>query len=269
VRRWLASALEGATVALNPCLSDWQGRVVWVVGASSGIGLATAQALHAAGARVAVSARQAPALDAFVAAHPGNLALPLDVGDVQAVRQAAQAITKQWGPLDLVLYCAAHYQASHARAYDLADMLRHQQVNYVGALNLLDAVMGPMLAARRGHISLVGSVAGYRGLPQALAYGPTKAALAHLAEGLYLDLHGAGIGVSLISPGFVQTPLTAQNSFHMPALITPEQAAQAMLRGWAQGQFEIHFPKRFTRWMRLLRILPYPLYFALIRRILT
>ena len=97
---------------------------------------------------------------------------------------------------------------------------------------------------------------------------PTKAALSNLADCLYLDLHELGLGVSLVSPGFVQTPLTAQNTFHMPALISPEQAAHAIVKGWAQGRFEIHFPKRFTWWLRLLRLLPDPWYFAVIRRAL-
>ena len=117
-----------------------------------------------------------------------------------------------------------------------------------------------------GHISLLASVAGFRGLPQSLAYGPTKAALINLAETLYLDLSTKGIGVSLVNPGFVETPLTSQNEFHMPALIQPEQAAQAMLRDWAKGRFEIHYPKRFTLWLKLMRVLPYRWYFYLVRR---
>ena len=123
-----------------------------------------------------------------------------------------------------------------------------------------------LLAAGKGHLALVGSVAGYRGLPMSLAYGPTKAALNNLAENLYLDLHGKGLGVSIINPGFVETPLTAQNQFRMPSLISAEEAAQHMLHGWAQGRFEMNFPRRFTRWMRLLRCLPDALYFAAVRR---
>jgi short-subunit dehydrogenase len=123
-----------------------------------------------------------------------------------------------------------------------------------------------MLQQGFGHISLVSSVAGWRGLPNGLAYGPTKAAMTNLAETLYMDLQDRGIGVSLINPGFVATPLTAQNNFQMPALLTPEQAAQAMLKGWAQGEFDIHFPKRFTLWLKLMRLMPYRFYFALVRR---
>jgi short-subunit dehydrogenase len=113
---------------------------------------------------------------------------------------------------------------------------------------------------------VISSVAGFRGLPKSLAYGPTKAALTNLAENLYLDLEPLGVGVSVIHPGFVKTLLTAQNDFTMPALITPEQAAEAMIAGWTKGDFDIHFPKRFTRVMKLLRLLPYRAYFPAVRR---
>jgi len=251
---------------LNPPLSDWRGKTVWLIGASSGIGEATAAALHAAGARVVVSARRADALTGFTRAHPGSLAIPLDVTDAAAVQQACEQVLSL-GPLDCVVYCSGIYTPTRAFGLDAADALRHMDVNYSGAVRVLASVLPAMLAQGHGHISLVSSVAGYRGLTNGLVYGPTKAALTHLAEGLYLDLHAKGLGVSVISPGFVKTPATAVNDFEMPALITAAQAAQHMLAGWAAGDFEIHFPKRFTRFMQLLRILPDRLYFALVRRI--
>jgi NAD(P)-dependent dehydrogenase (short-subunit alcohol dehydrogenase family) len=250
---------------LNPPLQDWRGTTVWLVGASTGIGEATASALHALGAQVVVSARKAQTLDAFVQAHPGSRALPLDVTDAQAVQAATAQLLAQ-GPLDCMVYCAGHYNAMRAFAMEVADMQRHMEVNYTGALRVLDAVLPAMLARGAGHISLIGSVAGYRGLPNSLAYGPTKAALINLAETLYLDLHGKGIGVSIINPGFVETPLTANNQFDMPALLTPAQAAQAIVKGWGRGAFEIHFPKRFTLWMKALRLLPNRVFFALVSR---
>ncbi len=259
-------------MALNPRIRDWTGQRVWIVGASTGIGRATASALHARGAAVIVSARQADGLDTFVDAHPGARAVPLDVTDAPAVQRAVDSVLAQ-GRLDCLVYCAGHYRAMRSTQIDLPDMLRHTQVNYVGALHLLAALLPSFLARspglKPGHISLVGSVAGYRGLPNSLAYGPTKAALINLAETLYLDLHPLGVGVSLINPGFVATPLTAQNQFSMPALISPEQAAQEILRGWANGEFEIHFPKRFTCWMKLLKLLPYKVFFAATRRLAT
>ena len=257
-------------MALNPRITDWSGKAVWLVGASTGIGRATAHALHAAGARVTVSARSREALDAFVAEHPGSTAIALDATDRAAMAAAAAQIVARDGGIDLAMYCAGTYSAMRATDFNLDIALRHVQVNYDGALFLLDAVL-PVLKAqatsgRGGHISLVSSVAGYRGLPQSLAYGPTKAALINLAENLYLDLQPLGIGASVINPGFVETPLTAQNEFKMPALITPEQAAQHILAGWRDGDFEIHFPKRFTSWLKAMRLLPYGLYFAAVRR---
>ena len=189
----------------------------------------------------------------------------LDVCDGPQVQATAQALLAE-GPLDMVVYAAGCYQAQRATAMDLADMLQHDKVNYQGALQVIDAVLPSMLARCSGHISVLSSVAGWRGLPNGLAYGPTKAALTHLAETLYIDLQDQGIGVSVVNPGFVATPLTAKNQFTMPALISPEEAAREMLKGWSHGQFDIHFPKRFTWWLKLLRLLPYRLYFPLVRR---
>ena len=254
-------------MSLNPRITDWAGKSVWLVGASSGIGRATAEALHARCAKVAVSARNAQAMAAFEAAHTGSLGIALDATDRAAMAAAAERIEATFGRIDLAVYCAGRYQPMRATAFDLDEMLLHNQVNVVGALHLLDAVLPRLLRQRSGHVSLIASVAGYRGLPNSLAYGPTKAALINLAQTLYLDLQPQGIGCSLVCPGFVETPLTAGNAFTMPALITPEQAAQAMLDGWAAGRFEIHFPKRFTLALKALRLLPDGLYFPLIRRV--
>jgi NAD(P)-dependent dehydrogenase (short-subunit alcohol dehydrogenase family) len=255
-------------MALNPPLRDWRGKTAWIVGASSGIGLATAQALAAQGARVALSARDAALLQQHANALPRGLglALPLDVTEPTSVRAAMARLQGQWGTPDFVLACAGHYKAMRATEFDLPELRRHVEVNYMGALNVLEAALPALLAAGKGHISLVGSVAAYRGLPQALAYGPTKAALNNLAEVLYLDLQPKGLGVSIINPGFVRTPLTSNNQFHMPALITPEQAAQAMLQGWATGHFEINFPRRFSWSMKALRYVSDGLYFAAVRK---
>ena len=252
-------------MSLNPRIRDWSGRRVWLLGASSGIGLATARLLHGRGARVIVSARQAAALDDFVDAHPGSQALALDITDREAVRVAADRLVAE-GPLDLVCYLAGHYRPMRAMDLDLEDALRHQQVNLTGVWHLLAALLPALLAQGHGHLSLVSSVAGFRGLPRSLAYGPTKAALINLAESLYLDLRPRGLGVSVITPGFVATPLTAGNDFPMPALLTPEQAAAEIVRGWERGSFMIHFPKRFSRFLLLLRLLPHSAYFALVRR---
>jgi NAD(P)-dependent dehydrogenase (short-subunit alcohol dehydrogenase family) len=260
-------------MSLNPCIADWTGRTVWLVGASSGIGQALAGQLHALGANVIVSARSEAALQAFVSQHPGSHALPLDVSDRQAVARAMPDVLALAKPrsgaavLDMVVYCAAHYRAQRATSFDLDDALKHQQINVGGALHVLDVALPVFSRQRAGHLSLIASVAGYRGLPQSLAYGPTKAALINLAESLYLDLHPLGVGVSVINPGFVQTPLTAGNDFAMPAMLTPQEAASAIVQGWAKGRFEIHFPRRFTLWLKLLRHLPHRWYFPAVRMI--
>jgi NAD(P)-dependent dehydrogenase (short-subunit alcohol dehydrogenase family) len=189
----------------------------------------------------------------------------LDVADTAAIATAARYVRTQQG-LDVVMYCAGYYQAMRAAEFSLTEMLRHLDINYTGALRVLDAVLPELLPQQRGHISFISSVAGFRGLPQSMAYGPTKAALINLAEALYYDVSPHGIGVSLINPGFVETPLVANNDFPMPALITPEKAAAEILSGWRKGQFHIHFPKRFTRMLLLMRLLPYRWYFALVRR---
>jgi NAD(P)-dependent dehydrogenase (short-subunit alcohol dehydrogenase family) len=257
-------------MALNPRFESWSGRTVWIIGASTGIGRATASKLHELGAQVVVSARSAAPLQSFVAAHPGSHALVLDATDRSAMREATAQVVQAHGRIDLAVYCAGTYSAMRATSFDLDIALRHVEVNYLGALYLLDALLPQLLqqaaAGQGGHLSLISSVAGYRGLPKSLAYGPTKAALINLAETLYLDLRPKGLGVSVVNPGFVGTPLTAGNDFKMPALITPEQAAVEMVRGWEQGDFEIHFPKRFTLWMKAMRHLADGLYFSAIRR---
>ena len=253
-------------MSLNPKLPDWRGKRVWLVGASTGIGAALAEALHAAGAQVAVTARGADKLAAFEAAHAGSLALPADVLDPAQLHGALRRLVLRFGRLDLVCYCAGTYTPMRADRFDLQGATLQLQTNYQGALNLLDAALPQLLAQGQGHLSIVSSVSGYRGLPQALGYGPAKAALINLAEILYIDLRPKGIAVSVVNPGFVATPLTAHNEFPMPALQTPAQAATAILAGWADGGFEIHFPKRFTRFVKALKYLPDRWYFWAVRK---
>jgi short-subunit dehydrogenase len=252
---------------LNPRIRNWAGRVVWLIGASTGIGRATAARLHSRGARVVVSARSVGAIAAFAEQYAGSAAIEVDATDAGSMRRAAQQVIDQRGRIDLVVYCAGYYKPMRATQFDLAEALHHQQVNYVGALHLLDAVLPQLLAQRHGHLSLISSVAGYRGLPNALGYGPTKAALINLAQSLYLDLQPQGVGVSVVNPGFVETPLTSQNRFAMPGLISPEEAAREIVAGWEAGQFEIHFPKRFTRVLKALSHVGDALYFKAIRRV--
>lgn len=251
--------------ALNPPLRDWRGKRVWLVGAASGIGLALADALIAAGAKVAVSARREALLQQHFAGRA--LVLALDVTDAAATRAAAQQLQQDWQGIDVVMALAGDYLPMSVQALDLPRAQQIVAVNLQGVLNLLAAVKDDLLTQGSGHFSIVASVAGYGGLPNSLAYGASKAGAINLAQSLWLELRAAGIGVSVINPGFVATPLTAGNTFPMPFLISTEQAVQQILRGLARGEFEIHFPKAFSRLLKLINLLPHRWYFAVVRRI--
>lgn len=251
---------------LNPPIADWRGRRCWLIGASSGIGAATARLLLDRGAKVAVSARNRAALDQLAAGRPDALAFAADVTRVESLASARAGIEAAWGGIDFVMLLAGAYTPVRAWELTVEKARRPVEVNLMGVYNALAAVLPGFLERRAGAVAIVSSVAGYRGLPKALVYGPTKAALINLAEILYLDLAPRGVAVYLIDPGFVATPMTAQNDFAMPGLLTPEAAAAEIVKGLERGRFEIHFPKRFTLWLKLLRLLPYRLYFAAVRR---
>ncbi|MFO1318409.1 MAG: SDR family NAD(P)-dependent oxidoreductase [Burkholderiales bacterium] len=253
---------------MNRPVDAWEGQRAWIVGASTGIGAALATHLIDRGCRVALSARRTGPLERITARAPDRtLVLPLDVTDARAVSAAHGTLCAQWSGVDMAFVVAGQYQPM--RAWDLAlPVFRSQlEVNVMGAVNVVLQLLPGFLAGGHGRIVLVSSVAGYRALPKALAYGTTKAALTHFAEGLYLDLAPRGIAVHVVHPGFVRTPLTAGNDFRMPALISAEDAAAEMLRGLERGEFEIHYPKRFTWWMKVLRVLPYRWYFPLVHRL--
>jgi NAD(P)-dependent dehydrogenase (short-subunit alcohol dehydrogenase family) len=263
---------------LNPPIRDWQGKRVWVVGASAGIGKALAESLTQAGAVVVATARRADAL-AELSPPPAHC-IVADISKEASLKEALAAIESSVQDIDVVFWVAGVYHPMTSQQLDLAGVRDTFEVNLLSAYCGLSLMLArwlpqgaqashlPARPARTRHWVWVSSVAGYRGLPKAAAYGASKAALTYLAETNYLELRASGIAVSVVSPGFVQTRLTAKNEFQMPAIITPEEAAAATLKGMARGEFEIHYPKRFTRVMRLLRILPYWLYFPLAARAL-
>jgi NAD(P)-dependent dehydrogenase (short-subunit alcohol dehydrogenase family) len=250
---------------MNPKIIDWAGQVVWVVGASSGIGRALAEALSLRGARVIASARRSEPL---LSLQPACVrCLTVDVSQASDLQAAIKVLEQEHLLPDVVFWVAGVYHPMACEALELDAVRETFEVNtlaaYAGLKQMLQA--WERLPGRPRHWSWVSSVAGYRGLPRAAAYGASKAALTYLAEVSYLELQDKAIAVSVVQPGFVQTRLTAKNDFTMPAIITPEAAAAATLKGLAKGQFEIHYPKRFTLLLKLLRLLPYGLYFRLIR----
>ena len=252
-------------MSLNPGLTDWRGQRVWLIGASSGIGEATARLLMARGARVALTSRS---LDALTALAGGNAQVaPADVTDRASLAHAFDAICRTLGGIDVAIINAGTHQPVRAWALDAEAAEKLVQVNLVGAMNA-SALLAPYFSQRgSGRLAITASVAGYGGLPTGLVYGATKAALINFAETLYLDLAPQGVAVHLINPGFVKTPLTDLNEFKMPALIEAGEAAREILAGIEAGAFEIHFPKRFTRVLKALNLLPYRAYFALVQRI--
>lgn len=252
-------------MSLNPRLTDWRGQRVWLIGASSGIGEATAKLLMARGARVALTSRSHDALSALADAHAQ--VAPADVTDRASLQAAFDSIRAAFGDIDIAIINAGTHQPVRAWELDAVAAEQLVQVNLVGAMNAA-ALLAPYFAQRgSGRLAITASVAGYGGLPSGLVYGATKAALINFAETLYLDLAPKGVAVHLINPGFVKTPLTDLNDFKMPALIEADEAAREILDGIESGAFEIHFPKRFTRVLKLLNLLPYRAYFPLVHRI--
>lgn len=241
-----------------------KGKRIWIIGASEGIGAALAQQLASDGAQVILSARNTARLDDVKAslAGEGHVALTVDVCQNESVQQAWHAL-KDHTP-DIVIYNAGTYTPMTAQQVDMVAADAMIDVNLRGAFRVVSAVLPTYLAQNKGHLVLVGSVAGYRGLPGAIGYGASKAAVNHLAENLRVDLKRTAIKVQLVCPGFVKTRLTEKNDFSMPCMVTPQHAARVIAKGLASSAFEIHFPKRFTSVLKLLQLLPHWLYFRLV-----
>jgi len=252
--------------SMNTPIRDWTGQRIWIVGASSGIGEALARQALAAGAQVAISARRVERLERIADTNIAALVAPLDVLDPQAWASAYQKIRAQFGHIDLLIFCAADYRPERSWEVSMAAAESTLRLNLASVYGALETVLPDMLARGCGGIALVASVAGYMGLPNASTYGPSKAGLINLAENLYGDLHPKGLNVYLINPGFVKTELTKKNTFPMPGLQSPHQAAVAIMRGIRAGCFEIHFPWHFTAMLKVVRHLPYRLRFALLSR---
>lgn len=240
-------------------------KTAWIIGASTGIGRQLAVDLARAGVSVAASARSAEKLADLAAAHDGIHAYPVDVADAPMVNDTSDKIEADLGAIDLVVFCSAVWHPMGAETFDAGKANHSFEVNVGGANILLGALLPRMLARRTGQIALVSSVAGYRGLPKAAAYGPTKAALINLAESLHADAARHGVNICVVNPGFVETPMTADNDFPMPFLMKAEEASRRIIQGLARRKFEIAFPWRFVFMLKLARILPYAVYFWYVR----
>jgi NADP-dependent 3-hydroxy acid dehydrogenase YdfG len=248
-----------------------QDGCAWITGASSGIGKGVAFEMARRGWTVAISARRAGELEAVAleaAGLPGRvIAHVCDVTDADAVRKCAEAIRQAHGPIALAFLNAGIAPYIRAPDIDLAAFRQVMDVNIMGVVNGLAAVMPAMAAQGFGQIAVNASIAGYGGLPKSAAYGATKAAMINMCEALKFDCDNLGLVMQLVNPGFVETPLTAKNDFPMPFLIKNEDAARRVCDGFARGGFEITFPRRFAYMLKAVNLLPYPLYFAVVARL--
>jgi short-subunit dehydrogenase len=239
-------------------------KTVWITGASTGIGRALALRLAATGAAVAVSARSVDKLAELAALNPNIKPFPLDVDDEAAVNDTALRIEREIGPLDLAVLNAGIWRMMTVSDFSAARAKESMGVNYFGVVNALEPVMKSMAARGQGQIGIVASVAGYRGLMKGAAYAPTKAALISLTESLYPHARRRGVYLTVICPGFVDTPMTEVNTFPMPFIIPVDEAVTKIVNGLAAKKYEIVFPWKMALLMKTLRIIPNWLFFALV-----
>ncbi|GBF25173.1 putative oxidoreductase [bacterium MnTg02] len=247
--------------------SHWQRA--WITGASMGIGREMALLLAEKKVHVALSARSKDKLNAMAQNSDRLSAFPLDVTDRAAVGATVGQIEQDVGPLDLAILNAGILEFVELDNFDASIFEQAMRVNYLGVIYALEALLPRMIERGAGHIVLIGSVSGYRGMPKAAAYGPTKAALINLAESLKLDAEPYGIKISIVNPGYVDTPMTEKNDFEMPFIISAEKAARKIISGLERDKFEIAFPVRLVRPMRMLRRLPDGLFFWIVRRFIA
>ena len=237
---------------------------IWITGASSGIGKALAEKFAKQNWQVAISARRKELLDE-IAQNENISSFPLDVTDDKRVKETFLNILNKYKDIDLCIFCSGAYDPKAEKEINKDQIRKIMEVNFFGVLNCIKSVEEYFKNKKNGHISIVSSIAAYRGLPNSSGYGPSKAALTNLTESLYFDFKKYNVRISLVSPGFIKTPLTDKNEFPMPFIKSPEFAAEKMFNGLTKSKaFEIHFPKALTILLKIFRILPYKIYLFLI-----
>jgi short-subunit dehydrogenase len=233
-------------------MSVFEGKTYWLIGASEGLGREIAKRLAQQGAKVILSARNEARLTELASEIEAARVLPFDVTDAQAVTAAIERV----GEIDGVIYNAGAYSPMRATEWDPDETARIMDVNFNAAQRILGGLVPRMVAKGQGDITLIGSLAGYRGLPAAIGYGASKAALISLAETMRFDLKVTGVTVRIVNPGFIKTRLTDKNEFKMPMLMTPEQAAGHVIRAMTRRKFRTDFPRPFSTLLKFLDILP-------------
>ena len=242
-------------------------KVIWITGASSGIGKSLAIKFANEGWQVAVSARRESLLKELSDTNSNIHSFPLDVTDSEKCKDVSTEIINKLENIEICIFCTGIHDPKSEKSLDLEKVRKIMEVNFFGTVNSINSVYDYFKKKRSGHISMVSSVAGYRGLPAGGAYCASKSALTTFAESLYFDLKRFNVRVSVVHPGFIKTPMTDQNDFPMPMIKSPEFAADEMFKGLTQSNaFEIHFPKQFTFIMKILKIMPNWLYLKLIKK---
>ena len=243
-------------------------KTIWITGASSGIGKSLALKFANEGWQVAASARREDLLNQLSMSNQNISPFPLDVTSRENCEEIFEKIKNKFENIDTCFFSTGTWDPKKEKEIDIDQMKKVMEVNFFGTLNCIKAVEMYFKEKKNGNISIVSSIAGYRGLPNSTGYGASKAALNNLAESLYFDFGRYNVRVSLISPGFIKTPMTDKNQFKMPFLKTPEFAAEKIYNGLINGSsFEIDFPKELTLILKFLKILPDGVYFKLIRKL--
>jgi len=242
-------------------------KVIWITGASSGIGKAVAIKFAQNGWIVAASARRENLLNELKKINENIHPFPLDVTDIDKCKLVATNIINQFKNIDICLFGTGMHDPKSEKKFNLEKIREIMEVNYFGTMNSINSIYNYFSEKKNGQISIISSVAGYRGLPAAGAYCASKAALTSFAESLNFDMQMKNVRISLVSPGFIKTPMTDQNNFPMPMIKSPEFAANRIYDGLTKKKvFEIHFPKAFTYFLKFLQILPNGIYFNLVSK---
>ena len=240
---------------------------IWITGASSGIGKALAIKFANEGWQVAASARRENLLKELSNQYTNIQSFPLDVTDSDKCKSVFKDIVDKFENIEICVFGTGIHDPQSEKKFNLEKIKKIMEVNFFGTMNSINSVYDYFGKRKVGQISIISSVAGYRGLPAAGAYCASKSALTSFAESLHFEMKRKNVRVSLISPGFIKTPMTDQNDFPMPMIKSPEFAADQIYNGLIKKSgFEIHFPKVFTFFMKFLRILPNSIYFRFLEK---
>ena len=243
-------------------------KVIWITGGSSGIGKSLAYKFANEGWQVAISARRENLLKEISESNEKIKSFPLDVTDKVKCKEVFEQIKNYYGDLDVCFFSTGTWSPKEEKDIDVEQIENVFKVNFFGTINTIKAVEGHFKNKKNGIITIVSSIAGYRGLPNTTGYGPSKSALISLAESLYFDFERYNVRVCLVCPGFIKTPMTDKNDFKMPFLKTSEFAADKIYDGLInKKQFEIHFPKELTLTLKFFKLLPSKVYFYLVKKL--